>query len=114
LDENPICHEASTDKSSSGRCGNLLAVARPIGARWSPLVAEVEWHAGHRGFERPVAVRVGGRRLGVTVESSRTAGPGVAGLPARRVFFVRDRSGRRLRIEADASGDSRVAIDTGG
>jgi hypothetical protein len=89
-------------------------VARETSARWSPLVAEVEWHAGQRGFERPVAVRVGGRRLEVTVESSGTAGPGVAGLPVRRVFFVRDGSGRHLRIEADASGRSRVEIDAGG
>jgi hypothetical protein len=38
----------------------------------------------------------------------------VAGLPVRRVFFVRDGSGRHLRIEADASGRSRVEIDAGG
>jgi hypothetical protein len=74
----------------------------------------VEWHAGHRGIERPVAVRVGGRRLELTVESSRTVGPSVAGLPVRRVFFARDSWGRRLRIEAEAGGRSRVEVDTTG
>ena len=84
------------------------------GTRWIPLVAEVEWHAGHRGFERPVAVRVGAVRLELTVESSSSVCRTVAGLPARRVFIAKDGSGRRLRIGVDGEGLTSVeAEDTG-
>lgn len=81
-----------------------------MGSRWVPLVAEVEWHAGHRGFERPVALRVGAAKLELTVESVSSVGPAVAGSPARRVFIVRDSGGRRLRIQVDTDGRTSVEV----
>jgi hypothetical protein len=77
---------------------------------WLPLVAEVAWHAGHRGLERPAAVIVAGERLDVRVEESTAVGPPVAGLPAQRVFLVRDGAGRRWRITVDSGG--RAAVET--
>ena len=74
---------------------------------WVPIVAEVEWHAGHRGFERPAAVRVGGARLELTVESSSSVG-GAAGLHWRRVFTACDSTGRHLRISVGEEGHTVV------
>jgi hypothetical protein len=82
-----------------------------MGSRWVALVAEVEWHAGHRGFERPVAVREGQAKLEVTVESVSSVGPAVAGSPARRVFIARDSGGRRLRIQVDTQGRTSVEVE---
>jgi len=84
-----------------------------MGTRWIPLAAEVEWHAGHRGFERPVAVREGQARLEVTVESVSSVGPAQAGSRAWRVFIARDGSGRRLRIRVDAEGHTLVEAANG-
>ena len=81
---------------------------------WLPALAEVAWHAGHRGLERPDAVVFGGRTLEVTVEEMSFVGPAVAGLPARRVFVVRDGSGRRLRITVDGEGRADVEIEAAG
>ncbi|MGE5235241.1 MAG: hypothetical protein ACM3O7_02685 [Acidobacteriota bacterium] len=69
-----------------------------------PGAATVEWYAGGRGAERPVAIRIGGERLEVTVEASSVEGDAVAGLPTRRVFDVRDSRGRRYRIHAPVTG----------
>lgn len=82
-----------------------------MGSHWLALVAEVEWHAGHRGFERPVAVREGQVRLEVTVESTSSVGPADAGSPARRVFIARDSGGRRLRIQVDTLGRTSVEVE---
>ena len=81
---------------------------------WHPAVAEVAWHAGHRGLERPDAVVFEGRTLEVTVEEMSLVGPAVAGLPAQRVFIVRDGGGRRLRITVDAEGRASVEIEADG
>jgi hypothetical protein len=83
------------------------------GTRWIPLAAEVEWHAGHRSFERPTALRVGAVTFALTVESVASAGPPVAGRPALRIFIVTDASGRRLRIRVDAEGHTRVEAANG-
>jgi hypothetical protein len=83
-------------------------------SRWVALVAEVEWHAGHRGFERPAAVRQGRGKLQVTVEAVSSVGPIVAGSPARRVFIVRDSGGRRLRIQVDTDGRTSVEVELPG
>jgi hypothetical protein len=82
-----------------------------MGSHWVALVAEVEWHAGHRGFERPAAVREGQGKLEVTVESVSSVGPAVAGSPARRVLIVRDSGGRRLRIQVDTDGRTSVEVE---
>lgn len=83
-------------------------------SRWVALIAEVEWHAGHRGFERPAAVREGQRKLEVTVESVSSVGPVVAGSPASRVFIVKDSGGRRLRIQMDTEGRTSVEVELPG
>jgi hypothetical protein len=85
-----------------------------MGTRWVPLVATVEWHAGHRGFERPATVLDAGARLELTVESVSSVGPAVAGFPARRVFITRDSSGRRLRIRIDGEGRTSVEAEAKG
>jgi hypothetical protein len=85
-----------------------------MGSRWVALVAEVEWHAGHRGFERPVALRVGAAKLGLTVESVSSVGPAVAGSPTRRVFVVRDSGGRRLRIQVGTDARTSVEVEVPG
>jgi len=85
-----------------------------MGTRWVSLVAAVEWHAGHRGFERPARVLEGGARLDLTVESVSSIGPAVAGLPAWRVFITRDSSERRLRIRIDADGRTSVEAEAEG
>ena len=84
------------------------------GARWIPLAAEVEWHAGHRGFERPIALRVGPLTFALTVESVASAGPPVAGSAAVRTFIVRDDRSRRLRIRVDGEGRVRVEAESHG
>jgi len=83
------------------------------GTRWLPVVVEVEWYAGHRGFERPVAVTEGRARLEVMVESLSSQGPADAGSPTWRVFMVRDSEGRRLRIRVDADGRTLVEAEAG-
>ena len=83
-------------------------------SRWAAISADVEWHAGHRGFERPVAMRVSGTRVELTVESSSCVGHPVAGRPAQRVFIVRDSDGRRLRIQVSADGRTKVEVETSG
>lgn len=83
-------------------------------SRWVALVAAVEWHAGHRGFERPAAVREGQRKLDVTVESVSSVGPVVAGSPSRRVFIATDSGGRRLRIRVDTDGRTSVEVELPG
>jgi hypothetical protein len=77
-------------------------------SRWVPLAAEVEWYEGHRGRERPAAVRVEAGRLELTVEASWTVGPAVAGRPARRTFRARAADGRRLRIRLEEHGHATV------
>jgi hypothetical protein len=79
------------------------------GRRWIPLAAEVAWHAGHRSFERPTALRVGAATFVLTVESVASAGPLVAGRPEVRIFIASDDSGRRLRISVN--GEGRVKVD---
>ena len=81
--------------------------------RWAPLAVEVEWYAGHRGFERPVAVTEGRARVEVRVESVSSVGSAAAGSLAWRVFIARDSSGRRLRIRVDAEGHTRVEAKRG-
>jgi len=76
--------------------------------RWIPLAAEVMWHAGHRSFEHPTALRVGAMTFALTVESVASAGPPVAGRPAVRIFIVTDDTGRRLRIRVDGEGRTSV------
>jgi hypothetical protein len=83
-------------------------------SHWVALVAEVEWHAGHRGFERPTAVREGQGKLEVTVESVSSVGSVVAGSPSRRVFILRDSGGRRLRIQMDTDGRTSVEVELPG
>ncbi len=78
--------------------------------RWLPIVAEVEWHAGYRAFERPSAVLFAGERVEVVVEASTAVGPTAAGPPSRRVFVVRDGRGRAMRITVDGEGRSRVEV----
>jgi hypothetical protein len=85
-----------------------------MGSRWVALVVEVEWHAGHRGFERPTAVREGQARLELTVESVSSVGPAVAGSRARWVFLARDSGGRRLRIQVDTQGRTKVEVEVPG
>jgi hypothetical protein len=77
---------------------------------WLPLIAEVEWSAGGRGLERPLAVRCGGERLELEVEKQWADGPADAGAPVWRLFLVRDARGRRLRIRAGADGRTRVDV----
>lgn len=79
---------------------------------WLPLAAEVDWRSGHRGFETPTAVRAGGERLGLEIETSWTEGPARAGGPLLRTFIVRDASGRRLRVRVDARGRTSVEVQT--
>jgi hypothetical protein len=81
-----------------------------VNPQWEVVAAVVEWHAGHRGRERPEAVVLGNRRLTLTVEESRLVGPAVAGLPTHRVFLVSAADGRRLRITAFSGG--RVVVET--
>jgi hypothetical protein len=71
----------------------------------------VEWYAGGRGEERPIAIRVGGERRGLVVESSRVEGPAVAGGPARRVFVVRDGEGRSYRVTSPGEGGGETQIE---
>jgi hypothetical protein len=78
-------------------------------SRWVPLAAEVEWFEGHRGRERPEALRSGAGRLVLTVEASWAVGPDVAGQAERRVFLVRAADGRRLRIRLNGQGH--VAVE---
>jgi hypothetical protein len=85
-----------------------------MGSRWVALVAGVEWQAGHRGFERPVVLRVGTTKLELTVDSVSSVGPAVAGSPARRVFIVRDSGGRRLRIQVATDGRTSVEVELPG
>ena len=85
-----------------------------MGSHWVALVAEVEWYAGHRSFERPVAVREGQATLELTVESVSSVGPAHAGSPARRVFIARDSGGRRLRIQVDTQRRTRVEVEVPG
>jgi hypothetical protein len=84
-----------------------------ISAGWVSLLATVEWYAGHRGLERPVAVTEGGARLEVTVESVSSVGPAAAGSPAWRVFIAKDGNGRRLRIRVDTEGHTHVEAESG-
>jgi hypothetical protein len=88
-------------------------MGRATGTRWLPLVVEVEWYAGRRGFERPVAVTEGRVKLEVMVESVSSQGPADAGSPTWRVFIVRDSEGRRLRIRVDAEGRTMVEAEAG-
>jgi hypothetical protein len=76
---------------------------------WVPLDADVEWYEGHRGRERPQALRSGAVRVELTVEASWAVGPDVAGRAERRVFLARAADGRRLRILLDGQGH--VAIE---
>jgi hypothetical protein len=78
-------------------------------SRWVPLAAEVEWYEGHRGRERPAAVRVEAGRLDLTVEASWAVGPDVAGQAQRRIFLARAGDGRRLRIQLN--GEGHVAVE---
>jgi hypothetical protein len=64
----------------------------------------VEWYAGGRGDERPVAIRLGARRLVVWLVSSVVEADPIPGAPLRRVFVVRDESGRRYRITTRGRG----------
>ncbi|MBZ5587838.1 MAG: hypothetical protein LAO05_04690 [Acidobacteriia bacterium] len=81
---------------------------------WLPLIAEVEWSAGGRGQERPLALRCGGERVGLRVDKGWTDGPVNAAAPVWRVFLALDTLGRRLRIRADAEGRTRVEVETPG
>lgn len=82
-------------------------------ATWTPIAAGVEWHAGHRGFERPAAVHEGRVRVEVTVEATSSVGPPLAGSPAWRIFIARDGTGRRLRIRVDGEGRTQVEAESG-
>jgi len=89
-------------------------VGSATGTRWIPLVAEVEWYAGHRSFERPFALRVGAVRLALTVESVASVGSPVAGRVAVRIFIATDDGGRRLRITVDGEGWTSVEAENPG
>lgn len=64
------------------------------------VVAGVEWHAGSRGMEHPIAITLGRLRLPVEVERAWTEGPETAGRAEFRVYIVRDAEGRSFRIRA--------------
>jgi hypothetical protein len=74
----------------------------------------VAWHAGHRSFERPRALRVGEATFALTVKSVASAGPPVAGRPEVRIFIATDESGRRLRIRVDGEGQVKVEAEKPG
>ncbi|HUK14449.1 MAG TPA: hypothetical protein VLW17_14205 [Thermoanaerobaculaceae bacterium] len=76
--------------------------------RWVACIATVEWRAGGRGYEEPVAVRSGSRRLRVSVEERHVESGASAGSPLRRVFSVRDELGGRWRIAIGEDGRAMV------
>ncbi len=75
---------------------------------WVETNAEVEWHDGHRAFERPVRLRLGDRLLEVIVVGAWVEGPVSGGGELVRVFIVRDPGGRRFRISVHD--DDRVVV----
>ena len=79
------------------------------------LVAKVECRSESRGDERPIALTVGGRRIGIVdiLERSFVAAA-VAGEPVRARFAVELEDGSRVLLERSLpAGDWRVwRIDT--
>ena len=74
------------------------------------LVAKVECRSESRGEERPVALTVGGRRIGIVdiLERSVVAAA-VAGEPVRARFTVELEDGSRVLLERSLpAGDWRV------
>jgi hypothetical protein len=76
---------------------------------WVPVDAEVEWYEGHRGRERPAALRSRTGTVELTLEASWAVGAVAVGRAERRVFLVRAADGRRLRILLDGQGH--VAVE---
>ncbi|MGD1146461.1 MAG: hypothetical protein ABR961_00750 [Thermoanaerobaculaceae bacterium] len=78
---------------------------------WQWLAAEVEWHDGHRAFERPVRLRLGDRVLELTIDKAWVEGPASGGSELIRVFLVRDAGTRRFRISACDGGHVAVEVE---
>lgn len=78
---------------------------------WLPLIARVLWRSEGKYASRPVALEVGGDRVGVKVERRWTEGPQEAGERLWSVYLLRDDTGRRMRVRVDREGRERVEIE---